>query len=77
MKSIDECMMCTKKHVLAKRMFIKGLNMSLSLQAYVEKTVDGVENTQILQDGLAFQSIGHTLVSRAFLGHGSSRVLAC
>ena len=38
-----ECMICEKKNVLVKKMFIDGLNMALPQWAWVEKTIHRVE----------------------------------
>ena len=42
-KIIEEYVMCSEKNVLVKKMFTNGLNMSLLLQARVEKTVYWLE----------------------------------
>ena len=44
-KLIEECVMCTDKHVLAKKLFIKELNMNLPQESKVEKRVYGSGNT--------------------------------
>ena len=42
-KSTEECVNCTKKHILVKKMFTKSLNTGLPWWAWVEKIVSGVE----------------------------------
>ena len=39
----EECIMFMGKHLLTKKMFTNWLNMALPLQAWVNKTVHGVE----------------------------------
>ena len=41
MKFTEECVMCTEKYVLFKKMFTNGLHVDLPLQAWIKKTVHG------------------------------------
>ena len=43
MKFSEECVMCIEKHVSIKKIFTNELNMNLPLQAWITKTVYGVE----------------------------------
>ena len=47
---MEECMLCMKKYVLVRRVFTNGLNMDLSLQSWVEKTVKQVETYRFCKE---------------------------
>ena len=62
----EECMMCTEKHVLVKKIFTNELNIVLPLWAWVKKTVYGAEIHWLLRKG----KVLGTLASKE--GHADS-----
>ena len=62
----EECMMCTEKHILVKKIFTKELNMALLGQVQVKKTAHELEINSLVKKilGTAVHK-GYT----CFLGH--------